>query len=87
MKGDNMSRTKKKPYRGTRSIDKTCRSHGSCPYCQSNRIHKYKKSTPIDTLLTELDRNLDLAIHQDYSRYFKDRAYCIDDTMLCIGDD
>lgn len=26
-------------YHGSKSFDKTCRSHGGCPYCESNRKH------------------------------------------------
>lgn len=32
-----MSRTRKRPYRGSRRFDKTCRCHGGCPACLSNR--------------------------------------------------
>jgi hypothetical protein len=24
-------------YRGSRAVDRTCRAHGSCPYCRRNR--------------------------------------------------
>lgn len=27
------------PYRGSESVDKTCRCNGSCPYCRGNRLH------------------------------------------------
>lgn len=41
----------RKPYRGGKAIDATCRNHGGCEACRSNRMHKYKKSTAfmIDT--------------------------------------
>lgn len=29
----------RKQYRKSKSFDKACRNHGSCPYCQGNRIH------------------------------------------------
>ena len=32
----------RKNYRGTKAIDKSCRNHGSCPYCKDNRLHKFK---------------------------------------------
>jgi hypothetical protein len=38
-----MSRTKKKPYRKAKAIDKTCRCHGGCPWCLGNRMHKTTK--------------------------------------------
>lgn len=35
---------KRKPYRGSKAIDCTCRNHGSCEWCRGNRLHKFKKS-------------------------------------------
>jgi hypothetical protein len=29
---------KRKPYRGSKRIDHTCRNHGSCSYCEGNRL-------------------------------------------------
>lgn len=29
----------RKPYRKAKRIDKSCRNHGSCPYCAGNRKH------------------------------------------------
>ena len=29
----------RKPYSGGKAIDKTCRNHGSCSWCLSNRLH------------------------------------------------
>ncbi|MCK5602160.1 hypothetical protein KAR91_09830 [Candidatus Pacearchaeota archaeon] len=26
-----------------RKADRSCLNHGGCPYCLSNKIHKYKK--------------------------------------------
>lgn len=28
---------KRKPYRGSKAIDRTCRNHGGCPACEMNR--------------------------------------------------
>lgn len=38
----------RKPYRGAKAVDSTCRNHGSCPYCQAGRRHKYKKGVQDD---------------------------------------
>jgi hypothetical protein len=38
---------KRKPYRGSKAVDGTCRNHGSCPYCQKARKYKLKKQEPI----------------------------------------
>lgn len=34
---------KRKPYRGSKAFDKTCRNHGGCDWCRENRLHKFKK--------------------------------------------
>lgn len=39
-----MSRTRKKPYRGSRRFDRTCRCHGSCNWCRSNRTIQEQRS-------------------------------------------
>lgn len=33
----------RKPYRGAKAIDRTCRNHGSCEWCKENRTHKNDK--------------------------------------------
>lgn len=33
----------RKMYYGSKAIDKSCRNHGSCDYCQGNRTYKNKK--------------------------------------------
>lgn len=33
----------RKPYSGAKAVDSTCRNHGSCSWCQRNRIHKNEK--------------------------------------------
>lgn len=33
---------KRKPYTGAKAIDRTCRNHGGCPWCEGNRLHKYR---------------------------------------------
>lgn len=30
----------RKPLRKAKRVDRTCRNHGSCPYCQGGRKHK-----------------------------------------------
>lgn len=34
---------KRKPYRGSKVFDCSCRNNGSCSWCKSNRTHKNKK--------------------------------------------
>lgn len=31
---------KRKPYYGAQAIDCTCRPHGSCEWCRSNRLYQ-----------------------------------------------
>ena len=33
----------RKKYYGSKAIDKSCRCHGSCAFCLSNRMYQYKK--------------------------------------------
>lgn len=34
----------RKPYYGSKVIDRTCRNHGGCPWCEENRKYKYIKN-------------------------------------------
>ena len=34
---------KRKPYRGSKRVDRTCRNHGSCPHCEGNRTIQSKR--------------------------------------------
>ena len=43
-----MSRTRRKPYRGSKAIDASCRSHGDCPWCQRKRKAKHERHIPAD---------------------------------------
>lgn len=38
-----MGKEHREPYRGSKRVDKTCRNHGSCPYCRDNRTFKNRK--------------------------------------------
>lgn len=35
----------RKPYYGSKAIDKTCRNHGNCSWCEGNRKYKYLKKS------------------------------------------
>lgn len=37
---------RRKPYRGAKAVDPTCRNHGSCPFCEENRKHKFRDKQP-----------------------------------------
>ena len=34
---------KRKPYKGAKAIDHSCRNHGSCEWCRSNRMYQQFK--------------------------------------------
>ncbi len=38
-----MSRTRKREYTGSKEFDRSCRSHGGCPWCEGNRTIKLKR--------------------------------------------
>ena len=33
----------RKPYRGAKAVDSTCRNHGGCDWCRENRTYKNEK--------------------------------------------
>ncbi len=39
---------KRKPYRGAKAVDCTCRNHGSCEWCRENRLHKFRDKSPVE---------------------------------------
>ena len=46
---------KRKPYRGSKAIDRTCRNHGGCDWCRENRLHKFRdKHIDIDQTVEEV---------------------------------
>ena len=46
----------RKQWRGSKLIDKSCCNHGDCPWCQGNRMYKYKiLKLKINDLLKEFE--------------------------------
>jgi hypothetical protein len=46
---------KRKPYYRSKRFDRSCRNHGGCPYCESNRLHKHKvKEEAIEQQIEEI---------------------------------
>lgn len=39
---------KRKPYRGSKAVDTSCRNHGDCPWCENARKAKKKRQEPIE---------------------------------------
>ena len=49
---------KRKPYYGSKRIDKTCRNHGSCPYCAKGREYSSnKRKEKLKDMVSEYERN------------------------------
>lgn len=38
----------RKPYTGSKAIDRTCRNHCGCDWCLENRLHKFRDKHPPD---------------------------------------
>lgn len=52
-KGISSKKEHRKPYYGSKAIDKSCRNHGGCYWCEENR--KYKHIKKIQKTLDELN--------------------------------
>ena len=47
----------RKPFYGSKAIDYTCRNHGSCPFCEGNRLYNRKKiETKFEKDLTDFKK-------------------------------
>lgn len=45
MKSITSGKEHRRHYYGSKAIDKTCRNHGGCPWCEENRKYKYLKTS------------------------------------------
>lgn len=46
----------RKPYRGSKSVDKTCRNNGGCPWCEGNRLcSTYRELLRIENEMKEFE--------------------------------
>ena len=39
---------RRKPYYRSKQVDRSCRNHGSCPWCEGNRTHRNERRKPIE---------------------------------------
>ena len=46
----------RKPYRGSKAFDRSCRNHRGCNWCERNRAHRKERRAPAD--LTEQERTV-----------------------------
>ena len=59
---------RRKPYRGAKRFDRTCRNHGSCPWCERNRLANFRRR------LEAAQRDMRDALSDDASRSNSSRA-------------
>ena len=53
-KGIEHGKEKRKKYKGSKAIDKTCRNHGGCPWCLENRMYQdLKRMEDMDDQMKE----------------------------------
>jgi hypothetical protein len=80
-KGIKHGKEKRREYFRSGRFDPTCRPGGSCPYCQNNRKHSYRKreAASLDQLHDEFD-----FLHYDPTDVEMDRA---DELMKRFGFD
>jgi hypothetical protein len=36
---------KRKPYKGSKRFDRSCRNHGNCGYCKNDRTFEHKRKS------------------------------------------
>lgn len=75
-----MSRTNKRPYTGSKQFDRTCRSHGDCPWCQNNRRYAQRKADEAyKDQLEELTMSDEL--DAEYRRGFRNAFACVNEVL------
>lgn len=49
----------RKPYKGAKAIDKTCRNHGGCDWCKANRMYaNIKREQSIESEMKEFGEDI-----------------------------
>lgn len=51
------SKERRKPYKRSKAIDKMCRNHGSCEWCEKNRKHKFRDKNYTEQEIIEETQN------------------------------
>lgn len=49
---------KRKAYRKSKAFDRSCRNHGSCSYCENNRLNGSRRREPLLEVPAHTDRAL-----------------------------
>jgi hypothetical protein len=49
---------KRRPYKGAKAVDCSCRNHGTCEWCRQNRLYKtIRDLIKTENELNELDKD------------------------------
>jgi len=56
---------RRKPYKGSKSWDSSCRNHGSCSWCERSRTHNTKKK------LSAAKQQIEETVDQRFDRLLK----------------
>ncbi len=57
----------RQPYRRSKAFDRHCRNHGSCSYCEDNRLHGNRRREPLEEVPAHTDRVL---THEQMAKEF-----------------
>ena len=49
----------RRPYRGNKAVDYTCRNHGGCDWCKNNRIYNEKRE--LEKMKCRLDESTEMS--------------------------
>jgi len=73
---------KRKHYRKSKAWDRTCRNHGSCEYCEQNRLFKNKREEskyPLDQeLITQDDIKKEIEQEEFEMQFDYYKGYWVD---------
>ena len=48
----------RKPYRGSKAIDPSCRNHGGCPWCEENRKFRFREEKNVTLIIfNQMNKN------------------------------
>ena len=49
---------RRKPYRGSKAIDPSCRNHGGCPWCEENRKFRFREEKNVTLIIfNQMNKN------------------------------
>jgi len=49
---------RRKPYRGSKAIDPSCRNHDGCPWCEENRKFRFREEKNVTLIIfNQMNKN------------------------------